>query len=69
MKTVPARRIHVPCAELRCPDDVRSELSDGHFTEKSELATVQDTKVTQLQHDELDLCRLIGKIDLILARS
>ena len=34
------RRIHVLCAESRYPDDVRSDSSDRHFTEKSDLPTV-----------------------------
>ena len=55
MKIDLARRIHVPCTELGYPDDVRSGWSD--------------TKVTQLQYEELDLCQLIVKINLILARS
>ena len=64
MKLDLTRRIQVLCAESRYPDDVRSDSSDRHFIEKSNLATVKDTKVTQLQYEELDLCRLIVKIDL-----
>ena len=45
-----ARHIHVPCAELCNPDDVRSESSDQNFIEKSDISTVYGTKVTQLQH-------------------
>ena len=37
--------------------------------EKSDLATALDTKMTQLQYEELDLCRLIVKLDLGLASS
>ena len=64
---------HSPYSGTLCrvalPDDVRSDSSDRHFIEKSDLATVKDTKVTQLQYEELDLCRLIVKIDLGLASS
>ena len=63
------RRIHVPCADLRYPNDVRSESSDRHFIEKSDLATVYDTKAMQLQYKGLDLWPLIMKINLTLARS
>ena len=59
-----ARRIHIPCAELRYPDDVRLDSSDRHFIAKSDLTTVKDTKVTQVQNEELDLCRLIVKAAL-----
>ena len=34
------RRIHAPWEELRYRDDVRLYLSDRHFIEKSDLATV-----------------------------
>ena len=34
------RRIQVLCTESRYPDDVRSDSSDRHFIEKSDLATV-----------------------------
>ena len=56
MKLDLAHRIHVPCAESRYPDDVRPDSIDRHFIEKSDLAIVKDTKVTQLQYEELDLC-------------
>ena len=34
------RRIQVLCTESRYPDDVRSDSSDRHFIEKSDLAIV-----------------------------
>ena len=40
MKFDLARRIHVPCAELRYLDDVTLELIARHFIENSDLATV-----------------------------
>ena len=58
------RLIHVPFAELSYLDDVRLDSSGRLFIEKSDLATMWDTKVTQLHNEELDLCRLIVKIDL-----
>ena len=69
MKLDLTRRMHVLCAESRYLDDVRLDSSDRHVMEKSDLAAVQDTKVTQLQYEELDLCRLIVKLDLGLASS
>ena len=62
-----ARRIHVPRAELRNLDDVRSESSDRLFKENSYLTTVQDIKVAAMRGDWP--LAIFVKTDLGLASS